>query len=279
VGGTQLHLDASGARTAPDNVWNDTSLRGQPAAGGGGVSSVFTRPAYQSTAAGAVGTQRGIPDVSMSAAVYGAVLVYTSFAGQFTGWEPIGGTSEATPLFAGIVAIANQVAGHGLGQINPTLYKLKTGSSGLTDITQGNNTVSFSQGGKSYTVSGYSAAAGYDLASGLGTPNAPALVAALARPTVTGVTPNSGPTTGGTKVTISGTNFLANATVAISQGPGLAGAIPATNVTVVSPTEITATTGGGAKAGTFHLYVTTSVGTSAAGKAAAFTYTAAATSG
>ena len=47
VGGTQLHLDANGNRTAPDNVWNDTALFGGPAAGGGGVSTVFSRPFFQ----------------------------------------------------------------------------------------------------------------------------------------------------------------------------------------------------------------------------------------
>ena len=127
-----------------------------------------------------VGGDRGIPDVSLNASISDAVLIYSSFGGLPAGWQPIGGTSEASPLFAGIVAIADEVAGHGLGSINPTLYKLGAGSSGLTDITKGNNTVSFTQGGKKYTVTGYGAAGGYDLASGLGTVNAPALVSALA---------------------------------------------------------------------------------------------------
>lgn len=178
VGGTQLHLNAAGARTAPDNVWNDTTLLGHPAAGGGGVSSVFSRPAYQAKVAGVVGDARGIPDISLNASISGCVLIYTSFKGQSAGWHPIGGTSEASPLFAGIVAIADQVAGHGLGSINPTLYKLGSGS--LTDITKGNNTVSFTEGGKKYTVTGYDAATGYDLSSGLGTVNGPGLVSALA---------------------------------------------------------------------------------------------------
>ena len=77
--------------------------------------------------------------------------------------------------------------------------------------------------------------------------------------------PNSGPTTGGTAITITGTGFVSGATVVIGQGNGAGtGAIAATNVKVVSPTEITAVTGGGAKTGTWTLFVTTSGGTGAA---------------
>jgi hypothetical protein len=94
-----------------------------------------------------------------------------------------------------------------------------------------------------------------------------------ATPTVSAVSPNSGPIGGGTNITITGTGFVPGATVTIGQGNGpLTGAIAATNVTVVSSTQITATTGGGAKAGTFSLYVTTSGGTSAQVTADSFTY-------
>jgi subtilase family serine protease len=175
VGGTQLHLNQSGQRLAPDNVWNDTALQGAPAAGGGGVSSVFGRPSFQSSVASVVGTHRGVPDVALSAAVDGAAIIY--FSGSYT---IVGGTSWASPTFAGIVAIADQVAGHDLGDLNPALYKLGSGSAGLPDITLGNNTVSFTQDGKLYTVKGYTAVKGYDLASGLGTVNGAKLVAALA---------------------------------------------------------------------------------------------------
>ena len=175
VGGTQLHLTQAGARTAPDNVWNDTAREGGPAAGGGGVSSVFARPTFQSSVSSVTGTHRGVPDVALSAAVDGAAIIYESGS-----WGLIAGTSWASPTFAGIVAVADQVAGHDLGDLNPLLYKLGAGSAGLPDITRGNNTVSFSQGGKSYTVKGYTAVKGYDLSSGLGTVNGAKLVAALA---------------------------------------------------------------------------------------------------
>jgi len=79
-------------------------------------------------------------------------------------------------------------------------------------------------------------------------------------PTIARVTPHSGPVSGGTAITITGTGFVKGATVSIAQGNGAAsgagfGAIAATNVVVVSSSEITAVTGGGAAAGTFSAYV------------------------
>ena len=91
-------------------------------------------------------------------------------------------------------------------------------------------------------------------------------------PTITKVSPDAGPATGGTAITITGTGFANPASVVIGQGNGTNGAIAATDVDVVSSTEITATTGGGAVAGTFNVYVTTSAGTSAANTGSEFTY-------
>jgi subtilase family serine protease len=122
-----------------------------------------------------------VPDITMSGACNGAVETYQSFPGAPPGWYMACGTSEATPLFAGIVALADQVAGHRLGLINPALYAMKANDApGLVPVTSGTNTVSFTQGGKFYTVVGYHAAAGYNLASGLGTVNAAEFVPTLA---------------------------------------------------------------------------------------------------
>jgi subtilase family serine protease len=190
VGGTQLHLDANGNRTAPDNVWNDTALFDGPASGGGGVSTVFGRPTFQNGVTRLVGSARGNPDLSMSAAVDGGVVVYLGYTntayGVSPGWYIVGGTSEATPVFSGIVAITDQAAHHDLGWLNPRLYALRNGSrSGIADITAGNNSVSGTQqlppvAGQTFSVQGFDAVTGYDLASGLGTADAARLVAALA---------------------------------------------------------------------------------------------------
>jgi subtilase family serine protease len=180
VGGTQLHLNASGARTEPDNVWNDTNILGSPAAGGGGTSEFFARPGYQRGVAAVVGATRGTPDIALSAAVDGAALVYLS-AGLPAGFYLVGGTSEATPLFSGVAAIADQAAGYDLGLLNPKLYKLAAANApGISDIALGSNTVTFVQGGTSHTVAGWAAVPGYDLASGLGTVDGAQLVAELA---------------------------------------------------------------------------------------------------
>jgi subtilase family serine protease len=197
IGGTQLLLDNAGNRLAPDVVWNDGF-----GAGGGGLSTVFARPAFQDHVRDKVGAARGTPDVSLSAAVDGGVVFYYSFCdysrnNPSTGmpplcgpqWHIVGGTSEASPLFAGIVAIADQAAGHRLGWLNPALYAHpgQDASRGMPDITRGNNSLVFcssSCGTPSEvdtTVTGFQAVAGYDLASGVGTIDAAKFVAAMAR--------------------------------------------------------------------------------------------------
>jgi subtilase family serine protease len=186
VGGTQLHLDAAGHAYAPPSVWNDTALFGSPAAGGGGLSSVFSRPAYQNSVSGVVGGARGEPDISASAAVNGGANIYISVVNgpeglQGPGWYVVGGTSEASPLTAGIISLADQVAGHGLGPINQVLYTMGDApGSGIVDVTNGNNGVSWTNShGIAHTLAGFTAVRGYDLASGLGTPFAPFFVSQL----------------------------------------------------------------------------------------------------
>jgi len=193
VGGTQLRLNPAGQRTAPDQVWDDSfnaplnqvffgDSGPNALATVGGKSVVFSRPFYQNGVARVTGNRRGVPDISMSGACSGLVLTYQSFAPSPPGWYVVCGTSEASPLFAGIVALADQVAHHPLGLINPALYALSAfHAPGLVDVTKGNNTVGFSQNGKSYTVTGFSAGPGYDLASGVGTVNAALFVPELAR--------------------------------------------------------------------------------------------------
>ena len=191
VGGTRLTL-SGGKYTSV--AWNDTedsaasryfALTSAPVpfASGGGTSELFKRPAYQNGVKSVTGNRRGVPDIAMSAGCDGAVNVYSTFPGQKPGWSLICGTSEATPEFAAIVALADQVAGHPLGLINPVLYALSARhAAGIVDVTSGNNTVSFYQGtpARPHTVTGYSARPGYDLVTGVGTVNAAAFVYELA---------------------------------------------------------------------------------------------------
>lgn len=146
---------------------------------GGGFSHVFATPAYQVTLpAGStpIGTMRGVPDVASQASARTGVLIFSSVPPTGPAWYIVGGTSVSSPQWAGFVAIAAQIAGHGLGQINPTLYQLATGPNYGTyfyDVTTGNNQAN-------PAVPGYSATSGWDPVTGLGTPNAATLVPALA---------------------------------------------------------------------------------------------------
>jgi subtilase family serine protease len=193
VGGTRLSLDGNGDRTSPDTVWNDTwnpavarlvGMKSVPdgMAGGGGDSTWFTRPSYQASVWKTVGGMRGVPDISMSAACSGAALTYASFPGQAPGWMLSCGTSVASPMFAGIVALADQLAGHPLGFINPAIYKLAAEHApGIVLVTSGNTTVSFRQDGRTYTVRGFKARDGYSRATGVGTIDGQYFVPELAR--------------------------------------------------------------------------------------------------
>ncbi|MER6064346.1 S53 family peptidase [Streptomyces sp. NPDC001792] len=169
IGGTQLHLNDKGERVKPDSVYNDYG------AGGGGQSHVFTRPAFQDGVKSVVGTRRGTPDISMAAAVNGGAWIYSSYDPTATGWDVSGGTSEASPLFSGIVALADQAAGHRVGNINAALYTLlKQKNPGVVDVNDGTD--------NTYEgVKGYKAVGGYDMATGVGTLDALRLVQVLAK--------------------------------------------------------------------------------------------------
>jgi subtilase family serine protease len=174
VGGTQLNLAAGGVRKSPDVGWSDS---------GGGKSIVFGRPSYQNSVRGVTGNYRGVPDISMDASCLSPVALYGSFYPGHKGeWSAICGTSLATPLFAGVVALADQYAGHALGLINPAIYQIAARHEpGVVDITKGNNSQTVTNGGQSYLVKGFSAGPGYDLVTGVGTVNAAYFVPELAK--------------------------------------------------------------------------------------------------
>jgi subtilase family serine protease len=201
VGGTQLHLNARGDRTAPDSVWDDLSstvgVTGPVytwGSSGGGHSTVFPRPPFQDGVAGIVGDSRSTPDIAMSAAVNGAVDFYDTTDPSVAGWGIVGGTSEASPLFSGIVALADQVAGHSLGYLNPALYAMAQSRvpDGIVPISQGSNTFTFciaadiesndscASSSDLVTVPGFSANGYYNDATGWGTVDAASFVPALA---------------------------------------------------------------------------------------------------
>lgn len=158
-----------------EQVWNEPFFG---AATGGAESLIFPTPSFQAGVTGSA--QRTTPDVSYNATISGGVLTYLGFLGSGSGWYIFGGTSAGSPQWASIVAIADQARGKQgkgpLGYLNPTLYGIAEGSgysSAFHDITVGNDQLAG-------TPFGYSAHAGYDIASGWGTPQVGNLVSALA---------------------------------------------------------------------------------------------------
>jgi subtilase family serine protease len=161
VGGTTLTRNGASFQ---ETAWNRSG-----GATGGGFSSFFATPTYQQTLPATVQNQlqhrRGVPDIAGDADPNTGLAFYISQGG----WNLAGGTSASAPLWAAFMAIADQMAGHPLGFINPALYKLAASSTyahDFNDITVGNNSV-YHDG---VQVHGYSAVRGWDPVTGLGTP-------------------------------------------------------------------------------------------------------------
>ncbi|MBZ5724688.1 MAG: Ig-like domain repeat protein [Acidobacteriia bacterium] len=162
----------------PEKVWNDSAARNDLAAAGGGASIVFPKPVWQAGPGVPNDSARDVPDVSLSASP--DHVGYAFNTGGKTGI--VGGTSAGTPAFAGIVALLNQyltahhtLAQPGLGNINPMLYRLaQAAPQAFHDVATGDNMVPCAQNSPDCVngLAGYSAAAGYDLASGLGSVDA-----------------------------------------------------------------------------------------------------------
>ncbi|HEX4066329.1 MAG TPA: S53 family peptidase [Acidobacteriaceae bacterium] len=151
-GGTELI--GSGTKITSEVVWNDGSQGG---ATGGGYSTVFPLPSWQ-TSAGITGSGRGVPDVAGDAAPETGYNILVD--GQ---QEVVGGTSAVAPLWAALIALINQKKGSPVGFVNPSLYADRAD---FRDITQGNNGT-------------YSAGPGWDACTGLGSPNGTELAGAL----------------------------------------------------------------------------------------------------
>ncbi len=188
VGGTSFgHLTPTIGPPPGESVWND-QLYYSEGAGGGGISKTFAMPSYQQplgTVSGSSGTPcanaggdcREIPDVSADADPSSGYIVYDSVDG-FGGWNALGGTSGAAPLWAGVLAVAASANGNtaGYGAVNPALYLLAQKSPGtyFNDVTSGNNDYNATNGGS------FTAMSGYDMATGLGTPITSQLATGLA---------------------------------------------------------------------------------------------------
>jgi subtilase family serine protease len=168
VGGTTLHADGVTGVYQSETTWNESAIFGDAVAGGGGRSILFKRPIYQVLATH--DSVREVPDVSYNAAVFNGVIVAWKGA-----YYRFGGTSAGSPQWAAIQSIVDQIAHHRMGNINLGLYllaKLPASKNPFHDIADGSsNSVPDNPNGDPGTITGFTAVKGYDMATGLGTPN------------------------------------------------------------------------------------------------------------
>jgi Pro-kumamolisin, activation domain len=275
VGGTQMAAGTFGAGASsywasasvsdttesllsyvPEVVWNEDSAANGLAAGGGGASTYFPRPAWQSNVPGIPGgTYRLLPDLQSSFASPGFLVcldeptlqgtpVSTCVNGFQDGngkYTIAGGTSFATPIFAGYLAILNQVQqATGQGNINPVLYGLAanptTYAAAFHDITSGTNAcLSSTATCSSASESSYAATPGYDQATGLGSVDFNALTTAWPSNSHTSLQPTYVRLISSNSVSTPGENDLIQITVGAGYSPSTIGpnfTVPTGNVSV-----------------------------------------------
>ena len=228
----------------PEMAWNESTGTTDPAGNagdglwstGGGVSTVYAKPSWQVTPGVPADAKRDCPDVSLTASSYDGYLVVQGGSTYI-----VGGTSASSPSFAGIMALIVQKAGGtGQGNANPRFYELgqaqygASGSAVFHDTTVGNNTVP--------GVTGFNTGTGFDLATGLGSVDATALVNAW-----TGgvsITPGSATVSTGAHAGFIATSSLTPNTVTWTANGGsfLASTTPgdgSTPTSFVAPSSIT----------------------------------------
>jgi subtilase family serine protease len=198
-GSTSLTSGASALEHIPEKTWNDSTSSLD--AGGGGASTIFSKPSWQAGTGVPGDGKRDVPDIALNASnghdPYlicsqdetttnnpGATSCATGFRDNKNNLAAVGGTSAGAPTFAGILALINQATGsNGLGNVNPMLYALAASSpTAFHDITSGNNNSPCTAGTKNCpagtTSFGFSAGAGYDEVTGLGSLDIGQLVSA-----------------------------------------------------------------------------------------------------
>lgn len=261
VGGTTA---VSVSQPPQEQVWNDGAEGG---GGGGGISRLWTQPAWMPASADTLSSRtqcsapsgqvcRTVPDVTAFADEYTGITVYIDGT-----WTTIGGTSSSSPFWAAMLAEINASSTcqssastqRGVGFASPLLYQVASNpvdyASGFNDVTLGNNDIFNTTGGN------FRALRGYDLASGLGSPEltaaphvvGPGLAASLCAAalgtttaTVSSIAPTSGSASGGTPFVITGSGFKPGGTSDVAAVTF--GTSPAASFVVASNTEITGTT-------------------------------------
>src|SRR5579872_2817332 len=196
--GTALHY-------ITEKTWNDSAVTSSLDAGGGGASTIFSKPSWQSGTGVPGDGKRDVPDIALNASDVHDSLLFCSqddltqqkstdtscvngFRTKDGNLTAVGGTSAGAPTFAGILALINQATNqatgsNGLGNVNPMLYALAaTSPSAFHDITSGNNNAPCTSGTTNCpagtTSFGFSAGPGYDQVTGLGSLDVANLISA-----------------------------------------------------------------------------------------------------
>jgi subtilase family serine protease len=181
AGGTSLMANRQSGKYLGEVAWDAGVGSGsvhlqREEASSGGFSHLYARPSYQDGVAG-IGAMRGVPDVAADSGTTNLAVV-VSYGGHIA-TQAAGGTSASAPLWAGIIALADQEANRHLGFVNAGIYDIGRSASyhsAFHDVTSGSNTVTYPP----QTIVGYQASPGWDPVTGWGSPNAQVLVPLLA---------------------------------------------------------------------------------------------------
>jgi subtilase family serine protease len=255
-----LNLVDSAIQYIPETVWNDTVANAHLSASGGGVSQYYAQPAWQPIPSNYTGTTTGrfVPDVAFAASAdhdgymgcssdnnslaHGTMCANNSFFSSVDQTFYVnGGTSAATPSFAGMLTLLVQMQGKGFGNINTTLYSLAANPASYASVFHdiklgdGDNIVPCRVGvtdpGCTGGAMGWLATTGYDLATGLGSIDGYQLYLALGGGAIQTAPPST------TKVTVSPTSVMQGASVTLSTTVSGSGATPTGNVTFSTGTR------------------------------------------
>ncbi len=244
VGGTTVAFNTSWVKTG-ETVWSQIgNVATNPLASGGGVSTYFPRPAWQTGAGLPAGTARCVPDVSaMASAMPAAAGTYTGGFAVING-QQVGliGTSLSSPIMAAIAAVIDQKRATlgltPLGLFGHWLYAM-SGMNGVNDVQSGTN-------------GAYSAGPGYDMCTGVGTLNVTSAIALIDAAVVSYTYAPAGPVPAGTPVTMSASAQVTPATYQWQLG--------STNIAGATGSTYQIAAAGAADNGTYHLLISNSLG-------------------
>jgi len=240
-GSTNNAYGGSALSYIPEVAWNDTSTANGLSGSGGGASLFFTKPSWQAGTGVPNDGARDVPDLALASAPNHDGLLYCTAGSCVNGFRDanqnltvVGGTSAASPSFAGIVALLNQQTKSAQGNINPNLYSLASFSTdAFHDVTSGNNIVPCQQGSPNCPTTGqmgFSAGTGYDQVTGLGSVDAYNLIREWGGDFTVSVTPTTLSVARGAS---------ANVVVAVAPEGNFAGAV---SFTCSVPSTLTNTT-------------------------------------